>query len=68
MTQTPQPNNLDALLEACGTSFRSLSLHSDDRWIAKSGRRAFPTNKQFSGKTAQQAVYKLLLELNCAKL
>lgn len=60
----PPPNSLDVLIESCGMGFRSLSLHSDGRWIAKSGHRALPTHKLFAGKTAIEATYKLLLELN----
>lgn len=55
---------LEELINACGMGFRSLSLHSDGRWIAKAGHRALPTKKLFNGKTAKEAVAKLLEELN----
>jgi len=57
-------NHLKALLHNCGEGFRSLSLHSDGRWIAKSGHRALSTKKLFTGKTPEEALYKLYLELN----
>lgn len=60
-------NQLKALLNNCGTGFRSLSLHSDGRWIAKSGHRALPTKKLFTGKTPEDALYKLYMELEAIK-
>ncbi len=51
---------LDKLIKACGMGFRSLSLHTDGRWIAKSGRRATPSNMLFAGATPEIAVEKLL--------
>lgn len=54
---------LDDLIKQCGMGFRSLSLHSDGRWIAKSGHRALPTKKLFNGRTPEEAVSKLLEEL-----
>lgn len=59
---------LDELIEACGMGFRSLSLHSNGKWIAKAGHRALPTKKLFTGKTAREAVKKLLFELRGIKL
>ena len=54
---------LEELIDACGMGFRSLSLHSDGRWIAKAGHRSLPTKRLFTGKTAKEAVKKLLMEL-----
>lgn len=54
---------IEDLLKQCGMGFRSLSLHSDGRWIVKSGRKALPTNKLFIGRTPEEALIKLLLEL-----
>lgn len=51
--------SIEELLKECGMGFRSLSLHSDGRWIAKSGHRALPTHKLFVGKTPQEALEKL---------
>lgn len=55
---------LQELIDKCGMGFRSLSLHSNGKWIAKSGHRALLTKKLFGGKTAKEAVAKLLKELN----
>lgn len=55
--------DLKQLLKECGTGFRSLSLHSDGRWIAKSGHNALPTKRLFVGKTAEEALCKLLQAL-----
>lgn len=55
---------LAELINACGMGFRSLSLHSDGRWIAKSGHRALPTKQMFTGKTAEESIAKLYLKLN----
>ena len=56
--------NLTNILDACGYHFRSLTLHSDGRWVAKSGRNARPSNKLFTGKTAGDALFKLLTAIN----
>lgn len=53
-------NELDKLIKACGQGFRSLSLHTDGRWLVKSGRRATPSNRLFTGATPEAAVRKLL--------
>ena len=54
---------LDELISDCGLGFRSLSLHSDGRWIAKAGHRALPTKQLFTEKTAKDAVIKLFRAL-----
>ena len=51
---------LDKLVKECGMGFRSLSLHTDGRWLAKSGRRALPSNQLFTGATPEIALEKLL--------
>ena len=56
---------LSELIEGCGYGFRSLSNHSDGRWIAKSGAKStFGKSKLFSGHSPEEAVAKLWLELN----
>jgi hypothetical protein len=55
--------DLKQLLNQCGVGFRSLSLHSDGRWIAKAGHNALPTHKLFKGKTAEEALYKLMVAI-----
>ena len=55
--------NIQNMLDACGYNFRSLSLHSNGRWIAKSGKSGKPFNKLFNGKTAGEALYKLMVEV-----
>jgi len=57
----PYPT-LSELIEACGEGFRSLSLHSDGRWIAKAGKRA--GGFLIKGKTMDIAVARLWLKLN----
>ncbi len=52
------------LIEACGYGFRSLSFHSDGRWLVKGGKAAFGKWKLFNGKTAEEAVANLWLALN----
>jgi hypothetical protein len=44
----------------CGYKFRSLTYHSDGRWIAKTGKRSKPSNKLFKGKSAKEALLKML--------
>jgi len=55
--------SLKQAIEKCGYGFRSLSLHSDGRWIAKSGAKAKPPSKLFTGTTPFEAVEKLLSAL-----
>jgi hypothetical protein len=62
--KTENEYNIGNILDACGFAFRSLSLHSDGRWIAKTGKRHRPSNKLFTGKTAGDALYKMLLAIN----
>ena len=45
------------LLDKLGYKFRSLSLHSDGRWIAKAGRKS--GGYLVSGKTPEEALEKL---------
>lgn len=52
---------LSQLIEACGYGFRSLSLHSNGRWIAKSGANTGKFLKTSS--SPEEAVAKLWLEL-----
>ena len=54
---------LEELLTKCGMGFRSLSLHSDGRWIAKNGHHSLPTKQLFVGRTAEEALTKLLNKL-----
>ncbi len=56
-------DELEKIILECGMGFRSLSLHTDGRWLAKSGRRALPSNKLFTGHTPIEAVNKLLKEI-----
>ena len=53
--------NLEIAIKRCGYGFRSLSLHSNGRWIAKSGAG---TGKFLTGgKTPLEAVLKLEAKL-----
>lgn len=52
-------NPLDKLIHDCGYGFRSLSLHSDGRWIAKSGANTgkFLASSRNSPLEAVQKLY-----------
>ena len=54
--------SLEELIYECGYGFRSLSLHSDGRWIAKSGKKtgSFLVNDKVSSR---KAMIKLWLKL-----
>lgn len=55
------PISLEDAIKALGYSFRSLSYHSDGRWIAKSGAG---TGKFIvSAKDPRQAIFKLAKKL-----
>lgn len=56
--------NLKELIEACGFDFRSLSLHTGGKWIAKGGLKVFGHWKLFNGETPEEAVEKLLKALH----
>jgi len=55
---------LEQLIDECGLGLRSLSKHSDGRWIAKGGKSVFPTGKLFTGKTHKEVITKLLKAIN----
>jgi hypothetical protein len=54
---------LEELIIECGYGLRSLSFHTDGRWIAKSGGSVLPKSKLFTGKNPREAIEKLLLAL-----
>ena len=55
---------LKEIIDNCGYHFRSLSFHTDGRWIAKGGLKVFGHWKLFSSDTPEKACYKLLDALN----
>ena len=55
-----EQTELDKLIKECGMGLRSLTLHTDGTWTAKSGRRATPKNMLFGGATPEIALEKLL--------
>jgi len=59
--------SLEELIDSAGYNLRSISLHSDGRWIAKSGANAKYPKRLYNGRTAKQAVTKLLLDQRIMK-
>lgn len=59
-------SDLESAIKRCGYGFRSLSLHSDGRWIAKSGAG---TGKFLTtAKTPLEAILKLEAKLDVRKV
>jgi hypothetical protein len=52
--------NLYQQLMQAGLNFRSLTYHSDGRWIAKTGGKAPKPKKLYQAKTPHEALSKLL--------
>ena len=54
--------SLENLIIISGLNLREIVFHSDGRIIAKTGGHALHPKKLYKGKTAKDAVIKLLLE------
>lgn len=64
----PKARPIEELIDLCGYGFRSISHHSDGRWIVKSGANATgQKSKLFTGKTPQEALAKLVIFLQNIK-
>lgn len=51
---------LEQLIKEAGNNLRSISFHTDGRVIAKTGNYAPKPKKLYTGKTASEAVIKLI--------
>jgi hypothetical protein len=56
--------SLEYLILLAGVNLREITFHSDGRIIAKTGGKAPFPKRLYPGKTAKEAVVKLILENN----
>jgi hypothetical protein len=63
-TKDLEDEPLESLIKVAGTTLREIVFHSDGRIVAKTGGQARNPKKLYGGKTANEAVAKLIKENN----